>query len=575
MSAICSTETGAPSRPPTNAPPDAHDTFPVLASDDGPEMLDVLTQSPNRRAAERELERALLRADQSEKLLAVCVLDVDAFRPVNDTYGSAVGDQVLRAISQRLRAALRESDFVARLGGDEFILLVEDLDRLEALESVLDRVWEQVTAPILLSAGKAITLGFSLGAVLYPLTDASNPDVLLRWADQALYEAKSHIEDRGRFWAVYGETMPRKRNVYQQLFQDGGLRVFYQPILDNRTRQVVGFEALSRLRDDSGKILPPGVFLPHLEEGDLFEMTRQVFLQACADLEALDQVYPSRPKLWVSINLDPASIRPEFLAYLRAAFATSGQDPGRFVFEILEGGEFLNTEAACQRLAELRALGVRVALDDVGSAYSSLLRIKLLPLDEIKLDQGFVRTLGERPEDLYFILVLHELAAALHVNLVLEGVETPDILDALSVLKTGYLQGYAIAKPMPLGQIQNWLRNYRVAQAEHPLSLLGVYADQVIYHQSVRSMTRVDTSFIDWYKLADPETCAVHYGLEHLGFMRNSPLAQLHRRYHQVIGKLFSSPETRRDPEDWASVEKVHLQLLEALKRAYCEANPV
>ena len=248
-------------------------------------LSDLLTDLPNRRALDVELDRAISRAYRNKKPLAVCMLDLDNFKFINDTYGHGAGDRVLQVLAKRLRESLRKTDFVARLGGDEFVLLLEGFGRLELLETILGKLGESACAPITLEAGQSVSVGLSMGVCPYSSAQVDRSDTLLRQADQALYEAKAHKEDRSRFWALYGQPVPIHRNRYQRLLWAGCLMVFYQPILDNRSCRIVGVEALARLKDEENHVFSPNEFLPSLNEADIFELTRMVLLQSIDDLQ--------------------------------------------------------------------------------------------------------------------------------------------------------------------------------------------------------------------------------------------------------------------------------------------------
>ncbi|MBU2805648.1 diguanylate cyclase, partial [Acidithiobacillus ferridurans] len=228
---------------------------------------DRLTRLPNRRFLEIQMEQAMARAKRHDRLLAVCMMDLDGFKPVNDTYGHEAGDEVLVALGKRLSEALRKSDFVARLGGDEFVLLVEDLEDMVSLASIMKKIEDTITAPIRLSNGESVQIGASMGVAIYPFADTDTGDRLLRLADQALYESKKNKADRERFWVLFGEEIHKAapRTPAQNLLDAGALEVWYQPIMDIRTCKVVGVEALARLRDTDGTLWPPAKFLPQLQ----------------------------------------------------------------------------------------------------------------------------------------------------------------------------------------------------------------------------------------------------------------------------------------------------------------------
>jgi diguanylate cyclase (GGDEF)-like protein len=525
---------------------------------------DSLTHLPNRRALEAEMDRALARAQRNEKLLAVCMLDLDDFKPVNDNYGHASGDEVLITLGKRLPKILRRTDFVARLGGDEFVLLIEDVDDLDALEPILNKVEQAITTPIPLGNGKTVRVGMSMGVVIYPLGNWETGDRILREADRALYESKSHKGEWGRSWVLLGESPKLVRNPVQQLLDKGALEVWYQPILDSRARKIVGAEALARFRTEDGRIWSPAEFLPHLQVADLFELSRQVLEQTLIDLPILDAAgFP----LWVSVNIDTRSVSDAFVVYLREIIAKSAIDPHRITLEILEGFDFLDQGLALERLHALKEQGVILALDDVGSAYASLLRVKDLPVDKIKLDQCFIRTLEERPQDLHFVNSIQDLAAGMGMDLAVEGVETDDILDAVTVLGVKFLQGYGIARPMPLAQLQEFLAHQSPLHRQHPTGLLGLYAAQLANHSILKKAIHQNPRLVDYVKLADATTCPIHDDLRRLGLDDGGSLDRLHQEYHRAIAvmnaMLISSPAY----DDWSAVD----QARKALKRAILE----
>jgi len=501
-------------------------------------LYDELTGLPNRRFLEIRMEQDMARAARHNRLLAVCMLDLDDFKPINDTYGHEAGDEVLVVIGKRLSEILRKSDFIARLGGDEFVLLVEELTGVNDLTQTLTKVEDAITTTIQLSDGKTIKVGVSMGVFLYPLGgDGETGDQLLRLADQALYESKANKADRARSWTLYDEERKAPRTPAQRLLDTGALEVWYQPILDNHIRRVVGVEALARLRDEDGRLWSPTEFLPQLQEKDLFELSRQVLQRALIDLSALDALGLS---LWVSVNIDPRSFSEDCVTCLREMVAQGAVDPSRITLEVLEGSDFLERQEALEHLLALKAQGVRLALDDVGSAYASLLRMKELPIDEIKLDQGFVRTLEERPQDMHFVESIYDLAAGMEVDLVVEGVETDDILDAITVLGVKFLQGYGIARPMPLAQLQEFLAHQSSLHRQHPTSLLGLYATQLANYSALEKVFHQDPHLVDCKALTDPMNCPVHDALRRLGFVDGDPLDRLHQEYHRAIAAMES-----------------------------------
>ena len=522
---------------------------------------DALTHLPNRRFLEERLDQAMARARRHGKLLAVCMLDLDGFKIVNDTYGHEAGDELLVTLGKRLPEALRQSDFVARLGGDEFVLLVEDLSGPNDPTLILAKVEEAINAPILLRNGETIQISASMGIALYPFGKEETGDQLLRSADHALYESKAHKTDRICSWVSFGEVTARERQrtPAQRLLSEGALEVWYQPVLDGDSRKVVGVEALARLRDDDGKILYPAEFLPQLSVDDLSNLSSMVLTQALEDLKKLDNLGWS---LWVSFNVAPESFCGNCVPCLQGVIRASGVDPQRITLEILEGGDFLERNVALSVLRDIKGMGIHLALDDVGSAYASLLRLKELPIDEIKLDQGFVRFLGERPQDLHFVRTIQDLASELQLHLIVEGVETTDILDAMLTIGVPYLQGYAISRPLSLAGLQQFLSSYAFDMGTHPASLFGLYAGTLKLHTAIKNMLLINSTQLDIASLTDGRLCRGHGVLHRFGYGDDSHMVQMHDDYHLALGTVASDIHNRGA---WAIMESALNKFLQAL----------
>jgi diguanylate cyclase (GGDEF)-like protein/PAS domain S-box-containing protein len=529
-------------------------------------LYDSLSGLANRRLLESHLEQSMARAQRSQRLLAVCLLDLDNFKPVNDTYGHDAGDEVLVEIGRRLTEVVRKADFVARWGGDEFVLLIEDLTNILGLSQVLSKVGKAITESIRLSNGQTVEVGVSMGVCIYPFGEEETCAPLLRQADQALYESKAHKTDRKRFWVLSGEdARKRVQTPAQRHMDEGRVEVWYQPILDHRSCRIIGMEALARMRDEDGRLIAPGEFLPQLAAPDIFSLSCRVLLQAVTDLAVLDTQRDDALALWVSVNVDPSSIDIRFVNFLQEVLSQGTVDPARITLEILEGGDFLEHNATLEVLEHLKLLGVRLALDDVGSAYSSLLRLKDLPVDEIKLDQSFIRTLGERPQDLHFVAALQDLASGLGVDLVVEGVETDEILDAMIVMDVGLIQGYGIARPMPIGELPDFLSHPPIENRSHPTCLLGLYAAHLIRHNTLKKAIRQNPTLVNRALLSDASTCPISEYLRRLGFKEDSALDDLHREYHRAIAMSDDLFIPSRRGGDWLNIERTTDNLLEAI----------
>ncbi|MDA8383659.1 MAG: EAL domain-containing protein [Betaproteobacteria bacterium] len=496
-------------------------------------LFDQLTDLPNRRALEREFHKAMARVRRSGKMLAVVMMDLDGFKEINDTHGHDVGDAVLQTVGRRLQGALRRTDFIARLGGDEFVLLVEDCGAVGDLAEVLNKVEAAINAPIPLVHDLAVDLTVSAGICFYPEIETDNPETLLRYADQALYASKAAKADRLHFWTRYGIEGPRRETSAQALLRGGALRVFYQPVLDTDRAKIVGMEALARLQGVDGRIVSPGEFLPGLTPADLFDLSSQVLHQALSDLAQLDAVDAS---LWVSVNVDPRNITESCIVCLRDQIRSSRIAPSRIYLEILEGSPLEQRHLVLEHLRALKAEGVRLALDDVGSAYSSLLRLKDLPIDKIKLDQGFIRTLEDHARDLHFVASILDLANGLGVDMVVEGVETEDIFDAMCMMRVPNLQGYNIGRPMPFGELKAYLRRPPPAVHRQPTTFLGVCARQLSNHNALKRVLLNNPGLFS-EALAQANHCPIHEDLHRFGVPDDHEISRLHRDYHRLMAR--------------------------------------
>jgi diguanylate cyclase (GGDEF)-like protein len=443
---------------------------------------DALTGLENRSAFLTRLPATLEHAQQNQTLLAVGIIDLDDFKPINDTYGHTAGDQFLRNWSQRLFTWFHESHGVARLGGDEFLFYLSGFPDLNALEDWLTACLVDMTAPtrVILPSSLPvdITVQASLGLTIAPW-DTADPDGLLRHADLALYRSKDRKSSRPHPWAWYQATPTQKSRFHAAIPRD--LRVHYQPIVDVYSGQVHSLEALVRLQNGS-QLLPPVQFLSQLTAAEMEDLTFGVLDHVLQDVQHLDVHWHTPAPLSIAINLEPSMLSPSCIAHISQRVQQSAMAPERLTLELLETSDFLSRGLARHQLQVLKEKRFQLALDDVGSAYSSLLRIKELPIDTFKLDQAFVRHIPEHPDDLLFVISIQTLARGLHAHFVAEGVETAEILDALQVLGVDRVQGYVFTPPLSLPDLLNWSQSFHPQVADgRPHSLLGAYAAHLAY----------------------------------------------------------------------------------------------
>ncbi len=520
---------------------------------------DPLTDVLNRRGVLERLEEAVSRTRRHDKLLAVAVMDLDGFKAVNDMHGHPAGDVLLRAIAERLQSTLRQSDAVGRLGGDEFVLILEDLDHEEDLAITLSRIQAAVENPVHLSNGRTTAVRASIGITLFPQDD-SGPERLLRHADRALYALKETKEDAGQRWMVFqpqaDEQKYVRRKTLLSLFRAGNLRVHYQPMVDLQTGAVIGVEALARLMDNDHALLPPAEFIPQLNAADLVTLTHQVLAQSIDDLYRTQKAgFP----LSAGINLEPTTLAdPKAVADLCHQIEDSGLAPGRIILELLERADTLSLAGSKQALRDLKSSGARIALDDVGSAYSSLLRVKELPADIIKLDRSFLIGLEQHPKELRFLMNLVFLAQALGLELVAEGIESNVSRDALAALGVRHGQGYSIAMPMSIDELLPWLQHHKPVAWIEPTTILGAVALQLCGLDATARILPQRPTYLQYMQQCDADKeCEIGRHMNRLGPVGSRATAA-HRAWHASLASLSSRSGGIVGPVDFQSARLVY-----------------
>jgi diguanylate cyclase (GGDEF)-like protein/PAS domain S-box-containing protein len=424
---------------------------------------DALTQLPNRTLLADRLKMSLAQAQRRQGRIAVCLIDLDGFKPVNDRLGHEVGDRILVEVAHRLRSALRQGDTVARLGGDEFVLVLSGgLDQLD-YERALTRLLALLAQPYL-HAGERIVLSASIGVTFFP-DDVTDPDTLLRHADQAMYVAKQAGRNR---WHVFDAAVDRDlqarqeaRNRVEAALDAGQLVLHYQPKADLRAGRVIGAEALLRWQDPARGLVPPGEFLPQILNSEFESRLSEWVIDT-----ALAQIERWRSEgltLSVSVNLPARHLQSDdFPGFLQQALARHpGVAPELLELEVLESAAIDDVEGVSERMQTCRRLGVRFALDDFGTGYGSLAYLRSLPLDVLKIDQSFIRDMLSDPDDLAIVRGVIGLAAAFRATVIAEGVETVEHGVMLLHLGCDLAQGYGIARPMAAEKIPGWVAEWK------------------------------------------------------------------------------------------------------------------
>ena len=424
---------------------------------------DALTGLPNRALLAERIVQALAAARRRNGLLAICFLDLDDFKPINDTYGHQYGDRLLVEVTKRLNDAVRESDTVARIGGDEFALLLNDLESpLEAIE-ILTRLLAAVALPYEFRDVTAV-ISASIGYTLVP-GDEGDPDSLLRHADHAMYVAKQEGCNRIHLFDVAQDLRIRHKREnltrVKKALLDGEFRLYYQPKVDMRRGKVVGMEALIRWQHPELGLLTPAEFLLILGDHPLLTEIGDWAIH-----QTLKQIAKWRLhglKLPVSVNISGSHLlHPDFVSRLSRHLAAFPQlNPRYLELEILETSALEDVNHVSRVISQCRSLGVDFSLDDFGTGYSSLLYLKRLPAKTLKIDQTFIRDMLDTPEGADAIAGILSLAAAFKRKVVAEGVEFIEQGIVLLRLNCDVVQGYAISRPLPADAVPNWVANFQ------------------------------------------------------------------------------------------------------------------
>lgn len=438
---------------------------------------DNLTGLPNRAYFAERLSETMALAMRHQYPCALMFVDLDRFKFVNDSLGHDAGDTLLKLMAQRMSACLRGSDLLFRMGGDEFTIILPQMAEPEDAATVARRLLEAVAAPVTIHEHE-LTVGASIGIAVCP-GDGSRADELLKNADAAMYSAKQSGRNRHAFYRTEMNLRALQRlKLEEELksgFRNGEFVLYYQPRLEAATRRVVAFEALLRWKSPSRGLVPPLEFIAVLEDMGMMSMVGEwVLRSACTQINTWRQ--SGKAPARVSVNISTSQFQgPGFVPMVARVLADSGVSPSLIELELTETLLIANPDQARATLTALKALGVSISIDDFGTGYSSLNYLRHFAVDYLKIDRSFITHIATVERDRAVATAITELARALGITVVAEGVETEAQAAILSGIHCGELQGYLFSRPQAPESVEGFLES-RVAPPAQALDGMGTAA---------------------------------------------------------------------------------------------------
>jgi diguanylate cyclase (GGDEF)-like protein/PAS domain S-box-containing protein len=556
---------------------------------------DFLTKLPNRALFIDRFKQAVAHSKRTKSMLAICFLDIDNFKLINDNYGHDSGDQLLIEVAKRIKDTIREEDTVSRQGGDEFTLILREIETHSQCEQLLDRIRLSLAKPYIINE-QSHHLTASIGATIYPRDDAEL-DTLIRHADNAMYQAKTS----GKNQYLLFNTLDDKQSIdkrarlqeIEQALANKEFQLYFQPKVNMRTGVVFGAEALIRWFHPKKGMIPPLDFLPLLDGTDLeVQIGGWVINEA---LQQLDRWKEQGLDLELSINVSSHHLQsPIFLDQLNGALDRHPNvDSQDLQLEILESSVLSDIEiikGIIQRCQNV--LGITVALDDFGTGYSSLTHLRNLPASVIKIDQSFVRNMLESSEDLALIEGIISLAKTFDRDVIAEGVETAEHGILLMRIGCNCAQGYGIAKPMPADKIIEWTRNYKPAESwsiwsgseweMSNLPLVVAQQDHISWIQDIFTALEGRELTLSHHELTDHHQCRLgqwydEHGLKYYGDLPGfREFESIHKNVHSTGHKIIQLyNEGRKEEAVLLSKELLSLKskVLESLNSMQQQVN--
>ncbi len=422
---------------------------------------DALTELPNRTLFNDRLEQAVEKAKRNSTLFALFFIDLDRFKQINDSLGHAVGDELLKVVTERLQATIRKEDTLARLGGDEFTIIIEDLSNAQDSSILAQKILEVLQQPIEIDA-HILYVSSSIGISLYPQDD-TNAGNLLKYADAAMYRAKEEGRNNFQFYSAEMTELALERLVMttsmRQALKNDEFVIHYQPQVDAEKKVLIGMEALVRWQHPTRGLLSPIHFLPLAEEtGMIIELDHWVMRTAIKQVAAwyAEGLEPGV----LSVNLSMKQLEhPDFIRLVQETVETCNFKPQWLKLEVTEGQVMQKPEEAIAKLGQINALGIGISVDDFGTGYSSLASLKRLPINTLKIDRSFIIDVAEGTEDGAIVKAIIALAKSLELNLIAEGVETTLQKEFLLTNGCKNIQGYYYSRPVHGADIYAMLTN--------------------------------------------------------------------------------------------------------------------
>ena len=550
---------------------------------------DALTKLPNRMLLKDKLESSLVKTDKNNSILTLFFIDLDGFKPVNDEYGHAQGDKVLKIIAQRLLSTIRNDDMVARLGGDEFVITLLSFSKHDEIINALNRVMNTISQPIPIGNANVV-LSASIGVTIFP-DDNSDADTLLRHADQAMYIAKQQGRNQYHFFDVQSNQVITRREKQRQRLEfalnNNEFFLVYQPKVNMRTGKIYGFEALIRWRNPQEKnIILPDKFISLCEDSDLIvRIGDWVFNKV---LEQLSQWLKDGFDFRISINIAPRQFQAaNFITKLDKLLSAYPDIPEDHIeLEVLESAALQDTSVVSKIISDCHERNISVALDDFGTGYASLSYLKQLPADQLKIDKSFVIDMLDDKGDRAIVEGIISLAKIFQRQVIAEGVETKELGVMLLRLGCDVAQGYGISKPLNTEDVLPWVKTWQPdpnwllwAETAWDISdfpLLIAHSDHLSGINNIILSVKQSDADREIFELLSHNDCRLgewYYGIGKKKYGHLSgyhELEQPHRMTHEVGQKMLKLRAEGKQAQAVAmipEIEKLRNEVLDSLNK--------